>query len=131
MNKRRVLLLAGSVLLLLGAGGSAVLHLLNSQESDMQQSLNRLATYEATMAARPQLEGELTKIQKESASLAGLVPGASTALATATVQNDVRAIVTGVDGEVRTSQNQPPSVDQGFEKIEIAYDFTVPLNRLK
>jgi len=119
------------VMLVLIAGAAALFFYWRSEAADIEQSLERLAGYEAAVAARPQLEAELKRVQQESASLAGLVSGASAPLAGANMQNAVRTIVGRSGGEIRSSQNLPPSSADGFEKIEIAYDVTLPMNQLR
>jgi len=119
------------VMLVFMAGTGASLLFSRWEAAEIEQSLDRLAGYEAAIAARPQLEAELKRVQQESASLAGLVTGASAPLAAANMQNAVRTVVGRSGGEIRSSQNLPPSSADGFEKIDIAYDVTLPMNRLK
>src|SRR5262249_47908314 len=67
----------------------------------------------------------------QTVSIQGLIPGANAALSSANMQNAIRQIVTSNQGEVRSSQALPPSSANGFEKLEIAYDIALPINRLK
>ena len=101
-----------------------------SGQEDLEQSLDRLSSYRAIIATRPQVEAEATRLQQSVQSLPGLIPGENASQAAAAIQNEIRTIVAGIGGEVRSSQNLPPSTGDGFEKIEVSCDITLPLNRL-
>jgi hypothetical protein len=60
----------------------------------------------------------------------GIRVNSTSPLAAANMQNEIRVIVSQASGEIRSSQNLPPAVTEGFEKIEIAYDIALPMNRV-
>ena len=130
MTATRAIVL-GLAALLLFAGGASAYFAVVSQNEAIEQALDRLATYEGTIETRPALEAQLESIRQRSASLAGLVSATSAALAAASMQNDVKAIASQVGGEVRSTQSLPPSTLDSFEKIEIACEVSLPMNRLK
>ena len=101
------------------------------ESEEAESSLNLLARYQALEAARPQVEAELREMQQRNAAMSGLFEGKSAALAAAAVQSDVKTIVESNGGTVLSSQNIPPTAADGFEKIEIQYDISVPLGSLK
>src|SRR5262245_52176230 len=116
---------------LLAAGGALAYLVAISQNDAIEQTVERLAAYEATISTQSEFEAQLKSVQQQSASLAGLVTGGSAALAAASIQNDVRTIASQVGGEVRKAQNLPTITANSFEKVEIAYEVSLPLNRLK
>jgi Type II secretion system (T2SS), protein M subtype b len=126
--KRGIVLCTLALVLVAGAMASYVF--IASQDDAIADTLDRLAAYEAVIATQPQLQAELERVRQQSASLTGLVPGTSAALAAASIQNDVRTIASRIGGDVRSTQNLPPTVIESFEKVEIACDLTVPMNRL-
>ena len=130
MTAKRAMASGLVVLFLLGGGGS-LYFAAASQSEDILQALDRLAAYEATISSQPELEAQLESIRQQSASLAGLINATTAALAAASMQNDVRSIASQIGGEVRSTQNLPPSALDSFEKIEIACEVTLPRNRLK
>jgi general secretion pathway protein M len=135
MTKRRIRPRRGLALVIVGvaiAGGivTAIAAVSQADRDSIEQSLDQLSSYRATIAARPQIETELKRLQQEAGSLPGLVPGANAPLAAANMQNEIRVIVSQAGGEIRSSQNLPPAVTEGFEKIEIAYDIALPMNRV-
>jgi hypothetical protein len=122
MTKRRIRPRRGLALVVVGvaiAGGivTAIAAVSQPDRDSIEQSLD-------------QIETELKRLQQEAGSLQGLVPGANAPLAAANMQNEIRVIVSQAGGEIRSSQNLPPAVTEGFEKIEIAYDIALPMNRV-
>ena len=95
---------------------------------DLQQ---QLTAYDARIAIRPAVEMRLAELKQHEASSTGLIAGKSAELAAANIQNQMKAIVEGVSGQVQSAQNLPPVTAGGFERIEIQYDATVPMTRLK
>ena len=121
--------------LVLLAGGGATAYLVSglalSQQEETAKSLQQLARYRAEIDARAGLEAELKRLKQQSATLPGLVPGASAPLAAANIQSEIKFIVGRNGGEIRSSQNLPPATINGFEKIEITYDIALPADHLK
>ena len=108
-----------------------LIDIVTGESEETESSLNLLARYQALEAARPQVEAELRQMQERNAAMSGLVEGKSAALAAAAVQSDVKTIVESNGGTVLSSQNIPPTTADGFEKIEIRYDISLPLGSLK
>ncbi len=101
------------------------------ESEEGEHSLMLLSRYKALEDARPQVEAELRAMQQRNAAMSGLVEGNSAALAAAAVQSDIKAIVESNGGSVLSTQNMPSKVADGFEKIEIEYDLSLPLSSLK
>jgi general secretion pathway protein M len=130
MIAKRAIAIGALAVLLLGAAISVYAVAAASKQAT-EEALDRLSAYQSAIATRPQLEAQLERLRQQSGSLIGLVPGASAPLAAASIQNDVRTMALQVGGELRSTQNLPPSRVESFEKIEVHCDATVPMNRLK
>lgn len=108
-----------------------LMDIVTGESEEKETSLNLLGRYQALEEARPQVEAELRTLQERNAATSGLVEGRSAALAAATVQADVKTIVESNGGTILSTQNIPPTMENGFEKIEIQYDISLPLGAVK
>ncbi|MGH6871417.1 MAG: type II secretion system protein GspM [Rhizomicrobium sp.] len=132
LHGRRGALIAGaaaaavSVLLLAGIGYLVF----GGQSAATEEATRQLAIYRAESAMRPQLEAQLKQVQAQASQVQGLIASDSAALAQAQLQDDVKAIVTANQGEVRTAQIVPASMEDGFEIIAIQYDLMIPMSKL-
>jgi hypothetical protein len=102
-----------------------------AQDEEIAQSHQMLAAYERRIALRPLIEKRLAESRRTDASSAGAVPGISAELAAANVQKLVKAIIEGQGGQIRSVQNLAPVATAGFQRIEIQYDLSLPMTRLK
>jgi hypothetical protein len=126
---------------LIAAGAAAFLALVliaalgvlifGGQSDATDEATRQLATYRAEVAERPELEAQLRALQAQAASTPGLIVSDSAALAQSQLQDDVKAIVTASQGEVRTAQVVPVSSVDGFQLIAVQYDLMVPMARLR
>lgn len=101
------------------------------QADAIATSENALMRYRAAIGRRAVTEATLRELQQQGAAVSGILEGASTALAAARLQNDLRSIVEANGGEIRTMSNRPPSTEADFEKVAIECDLTLPMNHLK
>ncbi|HEY0301682.1 MAG TPA: type II secretion system protein GspM [Rhizomicrobium sp.] len=90
-----------------------------------------LAAYERRIALRPVVEARLAELKNRESSAAGLIDGASAELAAANIQNRIKALIEGESGQIRSAQNLPPVTEAGFQRIDIQYDVSLPMTRLK
>jgi general secretion pathway protein M len=95
---------------------------------DLQQ---QLALFKVRIAMKPAVEMRLADMKKNEASSAGLIGGNSAELAAANVQSMVKALSESDTAQIRSAQNLPPVTGDGFQRIEIQYDMSVPMTRLK
>jgi Type II secretion system (T2SS), protein M subtype b len=107
-----------------------VQRVVEAQQETMRQSLKLLAAYRKAAAERQGLERNLKEIRAAPGAVAGLVDGATTPLAAAKMQSEVKRIIEAHGGEIRSAQNLPSSVAGGFEQIAIRYDITLPMAAL-
>jgi|GEM_PF-1461975 len=117
--------------LLVVAIGLPVYAAFSAQTADRDAMLQRLSVYRAEIAARPRLQAELKNIRGQAQSASSLIKSDSAALAAAQMQNEVKAIVAANKGEIRSTQIAPIVKTNGFETIAVAYDFLVPVSRLR
>jgi hypothetical protein len=120
---------AGAVLLLLIAGLGFLIF--GGQSADTDEAVHQLAVYRAEAALKPQLEAQLQTVRERAAQTPGLIAGESPELAQSQLQDEVKAIVTANQGEVRTAQVIPASTVDGFQVIAVQYDLMIPMSRLR
>ncbi|HEX3810890.1 MAG TPA: type II secretion system protein GspM [Rhizomicrobium sp.] len=111
--------------------GLPILAIFQAQQSDIQQSLDELATYQAEQSQRGQLEAQLRALQQSARSVPGLVSGSSAALAQAQLQSGMKALIEHNGGSLLSAQLMPPTSAAGFDLVSISYDLTVPLSRIR
>jgi general secretion pathway protein M len=91
----------------------------------------QLTAFKARIAMKPVVEMRLADMKKDEASSTGLIGGNSAELAAANVQNIVKALFESDAAQVRSAQNLPPVTTDGFQRIEVQYDVSVPMTRIK
>jgi len=123
--------LAVCAILAVLAIGAPIVAAFQAQQDDIDDALQQLGQTRAELAARPALEAELAAINRRGASVPGIVEGDSTALAQARLQSDLKTIVEGAKGEVRSMQALPAGQQGAFEAIAIECDLAIPQTRLK
>lgn len=125
---RRVLALAilASVITALAAVTlRPVMSMRQARHATIERSLKLLAGYQRLAATRPDLEEQLRGLRSSEAVARGIVDGSSAALAAASLQSEIRPIIEGNGGEIRSVQPIPPSKAGDFEKIELRYDLSI------
>ncbi|HEY2034725.1 MAG TPA: type II secretion system protein GspM [Rhizomicrobium sp.] len=120
-----ILAIAGFIIL------APILDAFAAQRHEIALSAQTLEAYQSEVAARPQIEAQYAAMSTTEASLGAIVQGRSTALAAANMQGLIKSLVERESGQVRSAQNLTPSSSNGFEKVAIQYDLSLPLNRLK
>lgn len=103
----------------------------SNKSDEVRRAHLMLANYRAVASLRPNLESQLAELQKQSKSIPGLVAENALAAATAKIQGDVRSMIQSQGGQIRSTQNLPPATVNGFDKIDVRYDFAIPTNRLR
>jgi len=102
-----------------------------AQDEEIAQSHQMLAAYERRIALRPLIEKRLAELKQDDASAAGAIPGVSAELAAANIQKIVKTIIEGQNGQIRSVQNLVPVTAAGFQRVEIQYELSLPMTRLK
>lgn len=132
---RQRLLALGLLLAAIGLGWLLVVEpvadAFAAQQEDIAQSHQLLSAYERRIALRPVVEARLADLKSHESSAAGLIGGGSAELAAANIQNVVKALIESEAGQVRSAQNLAPVSADGFQRIEIQYDVSLPMTRLK
>jgi len=103
---------------------------IEARRKTVQSQLKLLAAYRRAEAQRPVVEAELKALKTAQAATAGLIDGATPPLAAARLQTEMKKIVEAHGGEIRSVQNLPPALVEGFETIELRYDITLPMKAL-
>ena len=132
---RQRLLALGLLLVAIAAAWAMVIEPVADAFADQRdaiaQSHQLLAAYTRRIALRPAIEAKLAQLQQHETTATGLIGGASAELAAANIQNVVKALVESEDGQVHSAQNLAPVTADGFQRIEIQYDVSLPMTRLK
>ncbi len=111
--------------------GFPLLQAFGEQNDQIAQAKSDIALYRAEIAARPRLEAELAALNRSETAGAGLLHGASTALAAADLQSRIKALVERHGGQVRSAQELPPEIANGLEKVPVQYELSLPMGSLK
>ncbi|HEY2069244.1 MAG TPA: type II secretion system protein GspM [Rhizomicrobium sp.] len=102
------------------------------QQSDETARLKEdYANYRASIAAQPALKMERANLDRQESAAAALLHGDSAALAAANMQSLVKLLVERHGGHLRSAQNLSTAISGGMEKIEAAYELTIPAGSLK
>lgn len=136
MSPQRQRLLAVAILLAGVALGWFVVVLpvvdaFTAQSEDIAQSRQLIADYQRRIALRPTIEARLAQMKQREAATTGLIGGTSAELAAANIQNIVKTLVESEAGQVRSAQNLAPVTADGFQRVDIQYDVSLPMTRLK
>jgi hypothetical protein len=111
--------------------GLPVAMLFAAQASDIHDSEDQIAAYQAEVGQRPQLEERLRALRQSAQSVPGLLTGSSAALAQAQLQSDMKGLIERNGGTLLSAQLLPPARANGFDVVSISYDMTVPLGRFR
>jgi hypothetical protein len=125
------LALGGAVALVLIVVGLPIAMLFAAQASDIRDSETQIATYQAEVGQRPQLEARLQALRQSAQSVPGLLTGSNAALAQAQLQSDMKELIEHNGGTLLSAQLLPPTSSNGFDVVSISYDMTVPLGRFR
>lgn len=89
-----------------------------------------LARFEGLAATRPSLEAQAAAIEKTPAATAYYLAGETDALAAATLQARVTALVEGSGGALASIQTLPSQAEEGFTRIAIRLQLSAPIEAL-
>jgi hypothetical protein len=124
----------GILLLLLAALGFGIVVPLvtglQGEDAETAHSLRMLSGYQRIAAQRPALEQRLAAREQEEAALPGLWPGATSALAAAGLQAEVKQLVESAGGQIHSAQDVAAIPEGGYERIGLRVDLSVPMGAL-
>ncbi|MEJ1968516.1 MAG: type II secretion system protein GspM [Rhizomicrobium sp.] len=124
-------ILAGIVVLALGAALVPVAGAFAEQSDAVAQLQEALARYRALIAARPRLVVEMASVRSRETATAAFLPGDSTALAAANLQGLIKALVERHGGQMRSGETLFSTTTRGLERIQMQYVLSLPLGSLK
>jgi hypothetical protein len=120
-----------AVALVLIVIGLPITMLFAAQASDIRDSEDQIATYQAEVGQRPELEERLKALRESAQSVPGLLSGTNAALAQAQLQSDMKELIERNGGTLLSAQLLPPTGSNGFDVVSISYDMTVPLGHFR
>jgi hypothetical protein len=124
----------GLLLLLLGvAAGLPLLALAQLDQAAERAAHHRqeLATLAAMVAARPQIEARRDALAAGGDGQGDLLPGATLALAAATLQGMVAATIEGAGGQLDSLTVLPPDTIGGFRRVGLRVAFLATTQDLR
>jgi len=102
-----------------------------AQSGDIDDMLQQLGSYRAEIAAKPVLQAQLVELDRQGATVPGVIEGGTTSLAQAQLQRQIKAVVEANQGTLHSVQAMPAVKQGGFETIAVQADLSVPISRLK
>lgn len=102
-----------------------------AQRAEIAELHGQLVAYRSRIAQGPIVEMRLAELQRHQASRTGLIGGKSPELAASNIQTMVKSMIESDLGQIRSAQNLTPVTSDGFQRIEIEYEASVPMTRLK
>jgi hypothetical protein len=111
--------------------GLPITLLFAAQASDISDSQEQIADYQAEVGQQPELRARLQALQQSAQSVPGLLTGTNAALAQAQLQSDMKGLIERNGGALLSAQLLPPANANGFDIVSISYDMTVPLGRFR
>lgn len=99
--------------------------------ADRQDAMDRdarlLAGYDRVARDRPQVEKELQSLKLAQSSIPGLVTGNTPELAAAMMQSEIKRVIDGNSGDLRSVQTLSASRNGDFEKVTMHYELSATL----
>jgi predicted secreted protein len=102
-----------------------------AQNGDIDDMLQQLGSYRAEIAAQPALQAQLAELDRQGATVPGVIEGDTTSLAEAQLQRQIKTLVEENQGTLHSVQTMPAIKQGGFETIAVQADLSVPISRLK
>jgi hypothetical protein len=102
-----------------------------TQWTDIDDSREQIETAQAELALKPELEEQYRALVTSAATVPGLLPANTTALAQAQLQSAMKTIIEANGGVLLSAQILQPDSAHGFDVVAIQYDLTLPLSRLR
>jgi len=93
-------------------------------------TLDLIARYRQLAANRADWEARIKSLEAEGAGNAGLIAVSPAPAATAALQSDIRQIVQAHGGDLRTTQPQAATPENGLERIEAGFELSLPAAQL-
>lgn len=125
------ILAAGLTLIVAMLIATAFWNLESEQEDAIAKQRQLLSLYRGEIASRPGLEIQLARLLRRQSGNTKLLPGASTAISSAAIQDIVKSVVTRHGGQILSIQELSPVQQGRLEKIAVEVEFTVPQGGLK
>jgi len=105
-----------------------VLPLLESWQGttdSIDRSSRLLAGYQHVIDQGQTTNARLDELRQQDGSSAGLIDGATSALAVASLQSDVKQVIESHGGKIQSMQPGTVSQSKGFERLEVKVDLSV------
>jgi len=125
-----LVILAGIAVVLFFAVLLPTVELFAIQREDIAQAREDMASYRAQIGLRPQLQAQLTALDRQEAQAVSLLHGSSSAIAAANMQSLVKGLIEAHSGQMRSAQLLSASASDGLEKIEVQFELSLPLGSL-
>jgi hypothetical protein len=108
-----------------------VIAVFSAQNDEIHDLLQQLGLYRAEIGSKSALQAQLAELDREGATVPGVIEGDSTSLAQAQLQQQIKMIVEANQGSLRSVQALPAAKQGVFETIAVQCDLSIPASRLK
>jgi type II secretion system (T2SS) protein M len=102
-----------------------------AQHQERDEALQQLSIYRNEVASQPAMLQALAESRNQVASMPGLMRSPTDGLASAQLQLLIKQIVEANSGDLRSAQTLAPAQANGFSRIAVQCDLTLPLAHLK
>jgi hypothetical protein len=102
-----------------------------AQREERADALDQIAQFRGEEASGPAMKNALEAVRAQAAATPGVIQAATTPLAAAQLQTEIKDVVQSNAGDLRSAQALAPSRDNGFDRVTVQCDLTVPASHLK
>jgi len=121
-----VLIGSGFVVALAVLGVAPLLESWQTTADSIDRSARLLAGYQRVAAGGQTANANLEALRQQDATLIGLAGAATSALAVANLQADIKQIIEAHGGKIQSMQPGGVTQTHGFERLEVKVDLSVP-----
>ncbi len=102
-----------------------------AQREERNDAMAQFSSLRAEVASRPEVQRSLAATRIEAAGMRGLMRSPTAALAEAELQSEIKQIAESNGGDLRSVQSLSPNRANGFDRVALQCDLTLPTARLK
>jgi hypothetical protein len=102
-----------------------------AQSEARAEAVDEFRTFRTEVASEPAMQRALAAVRTQASAVPGLMRSATAALAGAQLQTEIKQIVEANAGDLRSAQALSPNRANGFDRVAVQCDLTVPVTHLK
>jgi hypothetical protein len=102
-----------------------------AQDEERGEAADQLAAFRAEVASAPVMQNALAALRVQAAAVPGIMRSDTDSLAEAQLQTTIKQIVVANAGDLRSAQALAPDHKNGFNRVAVQCDLTLPASHLK